>query len=291
MIETITFEAPAKGPRLLVFGATHGNEHCGPAAIARILGDIRAGEVPVNQGRVTFVPVANPKAFSLKKRFVEANLNRAVRHYHQPERYEHKLMNTLCAHLENCDYFLNLHSYTAGGPPFAIVGDEKEEGFIGCLGADMLLYDWRSAYKNSGYADETSLSQIEYARTRGAIATTLECGQHDDPRAPEVAYQGIRNAMAFCGMTGESDRALAKTFARVTLTSVQYKGQGETLVKDWKHMEPVRLGDPLFTRADGSVQCANHDGVMVMPFPACPVGEEWFYTGVTRVKAGAMAPR
>lgn len=282
MIETITFQSPSEGPRLLVFGATHGNEHCGPAAIERMLGDIRAGEVPVNKGRVTFVPVANPKAFSLRKRFVDANLNRAVRHYHEPQLYEHKLMNTLCAQLENCDYFLNLHSYTAGGPPFAIVGSEREEAFIGCLGADMLLYDWRSAYKNSGYADETSLSQIEYARTRGATATTLECGQHDDPQAPEIAYQGIRNAMAFCGMTGEGDRALAKTFRRVTLTSVHYRHAGETLAKEWKHLEPVKLGEPVFHRPDGSVHSANHDSLIVMPFARCPEGEEWFYTGIEK---------
>ena len=36
----------------------------------------------------------------------------------------------------------------------------------------------------------------EYMRTQGGYAITLECGQHDDPAAPEVAYQAICRTLA-----------------------------------------------------------------------------------------------
>jgi hypothetical protein len=37
----------------------------------------------------------------------------------------------------------------------------------------------------------------EYMRTTGGYALTLECGQHVDPQAPEVAYRAIINTLAF----------------------------------------------------------------------------------------------
>jgi len=40
----------------------------------------------------------------------------------------------------------------------------------------------------------------EYMRSVGAYALTLECGQHEDPQAQEVAYRAIINTLAFLGM-------------------------------------------------------------------------------------------
>lgn len=36
-----------------------------------------------------------------------------------------------------------------------------------------------------------SVGTTEYMRSTGGYALTLECGQHDDPQAPEVAYCAI----------------------------------------------------------------------------------------------------
>ena len=38
--ESITFAAPAPGPRLIVTAAVHGNETCGTVAIRRLLGEM-----------------------------------------------------------------------------------------------------------------------------------------------------------------------------------------------------------------------------------------------------------
>jgi hypothetical protein len=44
------------------------------------------------------------------------------------------------------------------------------------------------------------IGTTEYMRSTGGYAMTLECGQHEDPDSPEVAYRAIRNALAFLGL-------------------------------------------------------------------------------------------
>jgi hypothetical protein len=41
------------------------------------------------------------------------------------------------------------------------------------------------------------MGTTEYMRSTGGYALTLECGQHLDPQAPEVAYTAIKNTLAF----------------------------------------------------------------------------------------------
>ena len=50
----------------------------------------------------------------------------------------------------------------------------------------------------------------EYMRTQGGYAITLECGQHADPAAPDVAYRAIRNTLAHLGLVDEPEPAAAQ---------------------------------------------------------------------------------
>jgi len=279
MLEVRTFAGLEPGKRLLVFGATHGNEHCGPAAISQIFNDLAEEKYQIERGRVTFLRIANPRAFAARKRYIDHNLNRAVKERSKADLYEFKLMNLQVPLLRSCDYFLNIHSYTAGGAPFAIQGHECEAGFIQSLGVDTVLTNWRGAYAASGHvSNDNDMSQIEFVRANGGIAATIECGQHEDVRAPRVAYQAIRNAMAYCGLTGEQP-PLRHHFRQVALRHVHYREPGEEFVEGWQHMQPVREGTPIAKKADGGVIRSTIDGFIIMPHPACPVGEEWFYLG------------
>ncbi len=53
ILETVRFATARPGPRLLVVGAVHGNETCGPQAIERALAEIRSGRIALErcQGR------------------------------------------------------------------------------------------------------------------------------------------------------------------------------------------------------------------------------------------------
>ncbi|MEO6016234.1 MAG: succinylglutamate desuccinylase/aspartoacylase family protein, partial [Polaromonas sp.] len=71
-----TFHGLAPGPRLLVTGAVHGNETCGTRAITQLLEEIDNGQLGIERGTVTFVPVTNPLAYRQKQRVGDRNLNR-----------------------------------------------------------------------------------------------------------------------------------------------------------------------------------------------------------------------
>ena len=52
----------------------------------------------------------------------------------------------------------------------------------------------------------------EYMRSQGAngkggYGITLECGQHDDPDAPEVAYVAIRQTRTLLGLADQAARS------------------------------------------------------------------------------------
>ncbi|MEM5421231.1 IS3 family transposase [Paraburkholderia ferrariae] len=53
MLECIRLSALESGPRLLVFGAVHGNETCDTTAIHRALADCRSGRLAIRRGSVT----------------------------------------------------------------------------------------------------------------------------------------------------------------------------------------------------------------------------------------------
>ena len=74
--KSIVYSGQKRGPRLIITGAVHGNETCGPAAIRRAIDDIDADRLAITAGHVTFVPVTNPLAHSFGRRVGDRNLNR-----------------------------------------------------------------------------------------------------------------------------------------------------------------------------------------------------------------------
>src|SRR3989338_1050916 len=97
-IEQSVFEAPdpADGPRILFFGGIHGNEPCGPRAIKNAIALFENGDIRLKRGSVHFVPIANPRAYRDKKRYIDEDLNRIFRKTEHPRSYEAHLANTLC---------------------------------------------------------------------------------------------------------------------------------------------------------------------------------------------------
>ncbi|MDX2027743.1 MAG: succinylglutamate desuccinylase/aspartoacylase family protein [Alphaproteobacteria bacterium] len=288
MIEPVVYTASTPGPRFLVIGAVHGNEKCGTAAIRRLIGDIDSGTVKIARGRVTFVPIANPRAYEADVRFTERNLNRYLGRMEKPDTYEARIGNVLCPLLEDCDVLLDIHSYTVGGAPFILAnqGDAKGFDFARNLGGYTIMTGWAEAYAHSGRrketSDEESTGTTEYARKFGAAALTIECGQHKDPQAPEVAYQAIRNALRYLNMVDEPSMARPAPSGSllVTLTQVFYRDDEGHFPKNWKNLEPVTKGETLAFHADGRPIPAPANGVIVMPRADTPLGEEWFYFGV-----------
>ena len=289
MIITHTFYAETPGPKLLVTGAVHGNEKCGTYAIRRILKEIEEGGLTLDRGSVTFVPICNPRAFNADKRFIERNLNRFLIPQEKPDCYEAQLGNILCSILADCDVLLDLHSYTVGGDPFVFIGppNHKEYAFADCLGAAAILTGWQSAYAASGRNNvnvdsEESTGTTEYVRRFGAIAVTLECGQHKAAESIEFAYQAIRRALNFLQLVSQPIEGHQQhTGTRlIEVKRVFYRGNGGAFTKAWKHLESVKKGDVIARDENENLIAIPEDGYLILPHVDTLNGTEWFYWGI-----------
>ncbi len=297
----------APGPRLLVTGAVHGNETCGARGIWRVLAEIDSGALPIERGSVTFVPVTNPLAWRLKQRAGERNLNRNLHPSAIPQDFEDRIANRLCPLLQSHDVLLDLHSFHTGGQPFAMLGPENNSGaiepfaraddearLIAHLGPTRIVEGWLDTYargvarrhaRNGAGAARTlesdsnyGVGTTEYMRACGGYAVTLECGQHEDPKAPDVAYRAIRQALALLKIAPIVLEPPPPSHEVIRLVDVVDRLHADDrFAKTWQSFDPVRTGDTIGLRHDGTPVTAPADGRIVFPNPNAVVGQEWFY--------------
>jgi predicted deacylase len=290
-----TWSALAPGPALVVLGAVHGNEVCGAHAIARAIDDLVHGRLVLARGRLTLVPVANPLAFGRNTREGERNLNRCFVPRADAHDYEDRVTRQLAPLLAAHDALLDLHSFHTPGDPFAMVGPRDNRGMrepfahaaqemalARALGAQRIVEGWLEVYDRAARTrgelpGEEGIGTNEYMRSQGGYAVTLECGQHDDPEAIEVAGRALHGALAELGLASV-DAPARFTGAAARLTDVVLRqAPGDRLARDWHSFDAVEAGDVIGLRADGRPVRAPHSGCVLFPHPEAEAGCEWFY--------------
>ena len=297
------------GPRLIVTGAVHGNETCGTRGIERVVAELSRGEFEIVRGCLTLVPVCNPLAYAHARRPGERNLNRRLQPVAQPREYEDHVANVLCPLLAEHDALLDLHSFRSPGRPFVLRGPadntgtlepfarEREEARLAMhVGPSRVVDGWMSSYAGgierrrarAAAGDEAAAAAIEdpiygvgtteYMRSRGGYAVTLECGQHEDPAAPEVAWRAIRQAIALLGLADLPLAPPAAPFECLSLAQViDRHTEGDRFVRTWTSFDPLAAGALIAVRADGTEVRARAPGYIVFPDPGARPGHEWFY--------------
>jgi predicted deacylase len=301
-LETIGFHGLKAGPKLLVLGAVHGNETCGPDAIARVVADCRSGRVVIARGEVTFLPVANPKAFRQNTREGDRNLNRDLRERPQPADNEDRIGNRLTAILRRHDMLLDIHSFTGEGMPFVFFGPDDNRGtlepfrhaaaemaFAACLGVELMIHGWLDIYVRLIAARERlnlprlsvteGFGTTEFMRFAGGCGVTLECGRHEDPASVGVGDRAIRNALAHLGLTDEPPPAPARRSVVHMDDLVICEAEGDRVEGNWKTGDRVAAGTPIARRADGTVVTMPRDGFIIFPNPRAEPGEGICYLG------------
>ena len=303
-----TYSGLQSGTRLIVLGAVHGNETCGTRAIERVMEEIRAGSLRLVAGSVTFVPVTNPLAYARQQRIGDRNLNRNLYPTDRPQQFEDHVANWLCPLLAQHDALLDLHSFHTGGEPFVMLGPvnnngllepfaraAEEESLARHLGVRRFVDGWLDTYA-LGVQHRLTIGQrgidpdavhtdlrygvgtTEYMRRVGGYGLTLECGQHDDPEAPHVAYRAIRNALAHLGISSGSVPVPVTDSEALRLYKVEDKHHPEDrFSRDWASFDPISAGDLIGVRHDGAQVLADCDGYLVFPNPNAQPGQEWFY--------------
>ncbi|MEO5882460.1 MAG: succinylglutamate desuccinylase/aspartoacylase family protein [Caldimonas sp.] len=304
--KSVSYASVEPGIRLVVLGAVHGNETCGTRAIERVIAEIDAGRLTLSAGRVTFVPVTNPLAYANRRRAGDRNLNRKLSSTETPREFEDHVANWLCPLLAGHEVLLDLHSFTAPGLPFVFMGPAdnagpvepfsqgaREEGLARRLGVGRAVDGWLTTYaagvaRRKAHAarfPEASLDldprygigTTEYMRTLGGSALTLECGPHEDPAAPEVAYRAIVNTLAHLRLIDAPDPP-PSTMECLSLSEVVDRlHPDDAFVRAWRSFDPVAEGQAIATRHDGSAVVAPFAGFIVFPNPSAEPGHEWFY--------------
>jgi predicted deacylase len=188
-LQSIRLHSLEAGPRLIVTAAVHGNELHGTHAMRRLLGDFGNGELRLLRGQLTLVPIANPKAWRLKRRHGDRNLNRRLLPCEHPRSYEDYVANWLCPLLAEHEGLLDLHSFQSGDAPFALFGPqnnrgplepfalaEVEEEVALRLGCERFVHGWLQTYT------EGMRRRAEWLESTRAYSVTGSCRPDLDAR-------------------------------------------------------------------------------------------------------------
>ncbi|MTV40666.1 succinylglutamate desuccinylase/aspartoacylase domain-containing protein [Duganella radicis] len=292
------------GTNLIITGAVHGNETCGTKAIQRVMQELNADALLIRQGSVTFVPVTNPLAYAKGERAGERNLNRNLLPNSNPQDFEDRLANWLCPLLARHEVLLDLHSFNAASEPFVMVGprnndgplepfqhEEQERALARRLGVRRFVDGWLRTYgagvqrRMSGSSElqtvlRYGMGTTEYMRSTGGYALTLECGQHNDPQAPEVAYRAILNTLAFLGLIDAPSPApiASENMEALSMVTVYDKQHADdTFSRNWSSFDPVKQGEEIGRRADGTPVLAEYEGRILFPDNVASANSEWYY--------------
>ena len=279
MLDYTSFESTQKGPNLLITGAVHGNEACGTIAIRQWIDLLNSNKETILCGTVRFIPICNPRDFEKNERFMEENLNRVITPSNTPKSYEHTLAQDIITHLDWADYHLDLHSYTADDIPFAFCerDDQHLLNFVSASApASYIMTESDRMLADQGITDFNCLSN--YALNNDTYSFLLECGQHKSPNAPIIAYEGIKNTLAYLGMIEPYDTQRSSPTI-IRSSALFYKEKDGYLEKRWANFEPVKKGQLLATYDDGEALIAPYDCVVYLCKHDTLIGHEWFYLG------------
>ena len=272
-----TFSGEKDGPAILIFGAIHGNEVCGPRAIRKIVQELSTGIISMRRGSVTFVPVCNPEAYAARTRLVNVDLNRVFKRVKRPRTYEQRVANELAELIDQSDVFLDIHSTSSPSIPFTCLdhSTKRNAALTAALGAQVVILGWPDLYAGS------SADTLSYAQKSGAANAIIECGQHGSARATATAYETIRRVLAFYRVTDAGKRPqLPHRPVYVRLTKLYRRpDQQSTLAKKWENFAALKKGEPIVIRGNSIRMRAPYDCMIVMPGQNTPTGQEWFYLG------------
>lgn len=307
--QSYSFTSPQPGTSIIITGAVHGNETCGTTAIRRVIAGLEEGSLEMISGHLTLVPICNPLAYHLGQREGERNLNRRLMPTEDVQEFEDHVANWLCPLLAQHEVLLDLHSFRGEGEAFVLIGPENNRGPLESfshakhelamaqrLGVKRLVDGWLSTYargverRQKQSADKAGAKEninahtkfgvgtTEYMRSVGGYAMTLECGQHLDTQAPEVAYQAILNSLRHLGVIAGVAPAPVSHMEALRIYEVIDKHHADDrFVRDWSSFDQLQRGELIAVRADGTELRAEVDGRIIFPDAGAGAGEEWFY--------------
>jgi succinylglutamate desuccinylase len=284
---------PFPGPTLLVLGGIHGNEPAGVLAADRVLPhlqELRAelrGEIVLLRG--------NTRALQRNVRYISADLNRQwtadnVRigesgncGYSEllEQRELFAVLKEAVSRARGDVYFLDLHTTSASGKPFATVGDTmRNRRFALSFPVTIVL----------GLEEQIDGTLLEYVNNLGVITMGFEAGQHEAVASVEHHEALIWNATV---ATGNLRRDVLDKFVH-SKSLLQLRGGGRRVVEvrhrhaispedefrmepGFTNFQPVRRGQVLARDRRGEIK-ARESGLVLLPLYQT-LGDDGFFLG------------
>jgi predicted deacylase len=190
--------------------------------------------------------------------------------------YEHYRALELRPLLQAVDALLDLHSTTAPAPAFAIVSPlEASRAFAAHLGLEYVTEGWDGPGLLADRVVSAPLTR------RGCPAVSVECGQHADHTAAEVAYRCARRALDYLGMLASSPTADASPLASPSTwlrlqAAVKRPSAGFRFVQPFTSMQRLAAGT-VIGRDEDLALTVNRPCYVIMPNDTVPVGEDMIY--------------
>ncbi len=199
-----TFAGQRTGPSLICAAGIHGNEPAGVEALKRVLDTLQAHPQTFSGKLVALL--GNTEAFSQGRRYVEKDLNRmwekewiARLTAHKAEDLEHEdreqfeLLEVLKSATKGNPgdvYFMDLHTSSADGPPFAVLNDSlHSRSFARTFPLPLVL----------GFEEELRGTLADYMDSLGHVSAGFEAGQHTLPQAVDHLESLIWIALVAAG--------------------------------------------------------------------------------------------
>lgn len=305
--ELHTIRGKSSGQTLLILGGVHGNEPAGSYAIHKIIAELRAGTLVIEAGTLMLVPDCNLLAKKMGQRFVDRDLNRDLRYRSACSDYEDLVGNRLLETLPRADILLDIHTHGHGDGQFLFLGPDRNSGavepfdkahleyqFAASLNVDVCIYGWLSAYakfveRQRHLIDSSRISvahpaslgvgvgTLETFRSLGGYGVTIECGPHLSEASGEVAFEAIKRAIGYAGLSG-APKDPPKTFKEIYefQTVLIKEHSDDVLSQHWRLLDKIPRGHVVGTR-QGKDICFDEDIYTIFCYPDAPVGQAWLY--------------
>lgn len=287
-------EGSLPGPTMVIVGGIHGNEPAGVIAVERVLRTLQRNQ-PAMRGRVLGL-AGNIRALAEDVRYFDRDLNRRWypdhlarlrdqdRKLDTPEDHEQRELLDIFDRLdEQFDHpliVLDLHSFSAEGPPFSVVADALRNRPIALELRVPIIFGLEEA------VDGTLLG---YLADLGHIAVGFEAGQHEDPRTVENHTAAIWLAMVTGGLLERSGvPEFERHEARLEQAAADLPRAVEIVYRHgirpvdefrmepgWVNFQPLRRGERVASDRDGDITSPSA-GCMLMPLYQ-GLGEDGFF--------------
>ena len=274
----VSIDSTVAGPRVVMFGGIHGDEVSGVHAIEKLFFDLYGGKRRLLRGTLTLAR-GNESALSVERRYIKHNLNRMFRDDYGPEidktSYEYARAQELKPLLENCDYFLDLHSAPTAQEPFLVV-EAGPADFYAQLGIQRLMTGW------SKFSGGTTGGDAEnYANSHGAKAATLESGCHFEKSSIDVADKAALSFLSILEMIEPGERPTPVPSERYDVYKVVTKDfEDFRYAGDVKNFQFFKKNEAFAFQNGRPIVLAEDTHLLIPMTPAdTKVGEEVCYLG------------